>query len=142
MGKSSKEKAQFNSFKKELKFEIGEQFELNEFNIKTLKSVSINNIEYDVYQYIKDDIREVFNLKITKILLFYNADILSAIHYYFDGNGLNILMKQMDKLLKNSTEEVVKGVKKATYEISDGNHLTIELDNSPKLIYSKIKETF
>ncbi len=136
MKESSQEKAQLNSLKRELKFEIGEQFELNEFNVKSLKPVITNDIEYDVCQYIKDDIREVFNQKVTKILLYYNADILSTVHYYFNSDDLKSLMKNISQLLKQD-ENAVKFLKTATYKTPDGNHLTIKLNNSLKLIYSK-----
>lgn len=138
MEKSSKEKAQFNSLKKELKFEIGEQFELNEFNVKTLKSVIINDIEYDVYQYIKNDIRDVFNLKISKILLYYNADILITVHFFFNSSDLNGLMKHISQLLKLN-ENTVNPIKTNTYKMSDGNQLIIKLRGSLKLIYKAVE---
>lgn len=138
MEKSSKEKAQFNSLKKELKFEIGEQFELNEFNVKTLKSVIINDIEYDVYQYIKNDIRDVFNLKISKILLYYNADILITVHFFFNSSDLNGLMKRISQLLKLN-ENTVNPIKTNTYKMSDGNQLIIKLRGSLKLIYKAVE---
>lgn len=138
MKKTLSEKALLNLIKKELRFEIGEQFELNEFNVKTLKSVSINDIEYDVYQYIKGDIREVFNLKITKILLYYNADILSAVHYCFNSNDLKSLMKNISQLLKQD-ENTVKFLKTATYKTPDGNHLIMKIKDNLKLIYKAIE---
>lgn len=79
MKKTLSEKALLNLIKKELRFEIGEQFELNEFNVETLKTEHINGIDYDVYRYIKGDYNQLFDMEISEILLFYNADVLCGI---------------------------------------------------------------
>lgn len=79
MKKALSEEALLNLIKKELRFEIGEQFELNEFNVETLKTEHINGIDYEVYKYLKRDYNQLFDMNISEILLFYNADILCKI---------------------------------------------------------------
>ncbi len=84
-----------NKLLQELHFTIGEQFELNEFNVKTEKSIIVGAIEYEIYTYIKEDIKSVFGLGFNSILLFYNADILSAIKYEF---SIGLLEELVEKL--------------------------------------------
>lgn len=80
------------SLLEELRFKIGEQFDLNEFNVKSLESVFKNGIEYDVYEYIKADIKAIFGVKLVQnIILYYNADILCKVIYVFEKSNYEYL---------------------------------------------------
>lgn len=71
-----------NSLLKEFRFKIGEQYELNEFNLKSLESTFSNGLEYENYDYIKGDITTFLGIEISgNIILQYNADILCGIIY-------------------------------------------------------------
>tara|TARA_R110002096_G_scaffold404761_1_gene602614 strand:+ start:240 stop:653 length:414 start_codon:yes stop_codon:yes gene_type:complete len=88
------------SLLKELRFTIGEQYELNEFNLKTLKSTFSNGLEYENYEYIKDDIKTVFGVELSSnIILQYNGDILSGIIYKLDVKDLGSLIKKLNDYL-------------------------------------------
>lgn len=68
-----------------LPFKIGEQFELNEFNLESLNSEFHNGIEYEVYKYIKEDVKTLFGFKVSNIRLYYNTDILLKVVYEFEN---------------------------------------------------------
>lgn len=88
------------SLLKELGFKIGEQYELNEFNLKSLKSTFSNGLEYENYEYIKDDFKMVFGLKLLgNIILQYNGDILSGIVYSLDLEKLDSLIEKLNDYL-------------------------------------------
>jgi len=73
------------SLLKELRFEIGEQYELNEFNLKSIKSTFSNGLEYDNYEYIKDDFKAFCGFEFSNnIILQYNGDILCSVIYEFE----------------------------------------------------------
>lgn len=75
----------YNSLLEELRFKIGEQYELNEFNLKSIESTFINGIEYENYEYIKNDFKTLFGVELSSnIVLQYNADILCRVLYTFD----------------------------------------------------------
>ncbi len=73
------------SLLKELRFEIGEQYEVNEFNLKSIESTFSNGLEYDNYEYIKDDFKAFCGLEFSNnIILQYNGDILYSVIYEFE----------------------------------------------------------
>ncbi|WP_412985636.1 hypothetical protein [Pontimicrobium sp. IMCC45349] len=83
---------------KELRFKIGEQYELNEFNLESLESTFINGLEYESYEYIKNDFKALFGVEFSKnIILQYNADILSRVVYEFDIAKLNIVKDKLNQ---------------------------------------------
>jgi hypothetical protein len=90
----------FKSLQEELRFKIGEQFELNEFHLKTLKSTVINGIEYENYEYIKEDFKTVFGLRLSgNIVLQYNGDILSGVIYTFKEYDFKSLILNINRYL-------------------------------------------
>lgn len=70
---------------KKLPFEIGEQYELNEFNLEYIETKLIGEYEYQVYRYIKNDKPVILGFKIKEIRLYYNADILERVKYYLSN---------------------------------------------------------
>jgi len=64
-----------------LPFQIGEQYDLHEFDLEYLKTVFIRKYEYIVYKYIKNDIPTLYGFKIKEIQLYYNGDILGKVVY-------------------------------------------------------------
>lgn len=44
-----------------LKFKIGEQYDEYEFNLQSKGEVKQNSVIYDIYQYEKDDLTQIFN---------------------------------------------------------------------------------
>lgn len=81
--------------KKRLPFTIGEQYDLNEFSVESIKEVIIGKYSYDVYEYIDKDMKSIFGFKVKSIQLFYNADILSKVKIQFDGNVLIELLNHV-----------------------------------------------
>ena len=78
------------SLLKELRFKIGEQYELNEFNLKSLVSTFSNGLEYENYGYIKDDFKTLFGLEFSSnIILQYNGDILYCVIFEFELTHYN-----------------------------------------------------
>ena len=74
-----------NSLLKEFRFKIGEQYELNEFNLKTLESTFSNGLELENYEYIKGDFKALFGVEFSSnIILQYNADILYGVIFEFE----------------------------------------------------------
>ncbi|MGO3706565.1 MAG: hypothetical protein ACTJGD_02785 [Mesonia hippocampi] len=87
-----------NSLLKEFRFKIGEQYELNEFNLKSLESTFSNGLEYENYEYIKGDIITFLGIEIYgNIILQYNTDILCGIIYSFEINKLSKLVSRLEK---------------------------------------------
>jgi len=83
-----------------LRFSIGEQYEVHEFDLTYLKEVEGDEYVYDAYEYHKGDIRAFLGLKLTKgILLFYNADVLSGVAYKLCGNHYHYLFVRLNKFL-------------------------------------------
>ena len=94
----------YDSLLTELRFRIGEQYELNEFNLKSIESTFINGIEYENYEYIKDDFKTLFGVELlSNITLQYNADILSRVIYEFDIKHYNYLK---DKIRKHTCYDI------------------------------------
>lgn len=80
-------------------FKIGEQYEKQEFNLQSINTILLGNLEYEVYRYIITP--DETNIK--DIRLYYNADILSAVHYQL-GNTLN------SDILSKIKGQITKGV--------------------------------
>jgi len=88
------------SLLKELPFKIGEQYELNEFHLKTLKSTFNNGLEYENYEYIKSDLITIFDLQLeNNITLKYNGDLLIEAVYVFNINSFNTLINKLNDYL-------------------------------------------
>ena len=97
-----------NNLSELLKFTIGEQYENYEFVLKSLGEKTVNKICYEIYLYEKDDFKTLFDLPISKgILLLFNADILSAVYYRFQGNHFEYLLKQLNKKLPHNNKMVI-----------------------------------
>ena len=95
------------SLLEELRFTIGEQYELNEFNLKAVGSTIINGLEYDSYEYIKNDFKALFGVEFSKnIVLQYNCDILSKVIYEFDMDNLKLIKSKASKI--NITRIIVE----------------------------------
>ncbi|WP_417784709.1 hypothetical protein [Tenacibaculum sp.] len=99
----------FNSLQNELHFKIGEEYDLNEFNLKFIKSTFKNGLEYENYQYIKKDITSLLEVEFTNsITLQYNTDILSKIIYEFDIKDYESLKSKIEKYtFKEITLEIL-----------------------------------
>lgn len=79
--------------KKKLPFTIGEQYELHEFELDEVETVLIGDYEYDVYRCSKKlfDSLELDGLMDVK--LYYNADILARVDYYFKFDYVALISK-------------------------------------------------
>ncbi|WP_298767335.1 hypothetical protein [uncultured Polaribacter sp.] len=94
----------FKSLQQELRFKIGEQYELNEFNLKSIESTLQNGIEYENYEYIKGDLKALFGIEFTSnIVLQYNGDILSKVVYEFHQKHYNYLYSKIKNYGINET---------------------------------------
>ena len=118
------------SLLKELRFKIGEQYELNEFNLKTLDSTFNNGLEYENYEYLKDDVKTLFGLRLlTYVILQYNADILSGIIYKLALNDLDNLITRLNSYLsidkKLDTEKFILG---KTFTVFIFQEFSVSLD--------------
>ncbi len=88
------------SLLKELRFKIGEQYELNEFNLKSIESTFSNGLEYENYEYIKDDLITVLGLDlVSKVILQYNGDLLSGFIYTLDAKDWTNLISKINNYL-------------------------------------------
>ena len=98
-----------NSLLKELPFKIGEQYELNEFNLKTLESTFSNGLEYENYEYIKGDFKTLFGITFCRNpILQYNGDILYGIICEFELTHYSHLKSKVNKCtFKEVTIEVL-----------------------------------
>jgi len=94
-----------NSLLEELRFKIGEQYELNEFNLKGIESTFINEIEYENYEYIKNDFKTLFGIELSSnLILQYNADILYSVICEFELSYYSYLKS---KISQYTFEEVI-----------------------------------
>lgn len=128
------------SLLKELRFKIGEQYELNEFNIKSIDSTFENEIEYENYEYIKGDFKTLFGLKLSNVILQYNGDILSGIIYKFILNDLDILIERLNEYLpldKNLDTE--KLVLSKTFGVFSFQEFSLMLDSEKDMQLRVIK---
>ena len=93
---------------KQLRFTIGEQYENYEFDLKSKGEKTVNDICYEIYLYEKGDFKMLFDLPISRgIVLLFNADILSAVYYRFQGNHFEYLLKQTNKRLPSKNKMVI-----------------------------------
>ena len=118
------------SLLKELRFKIGEQYELNEFNLKTLESTFNNGLEYENYEYLKGDVKTLFGLRLlSNVILQYNADILSGIIYKLALNDLDNLITRLNSYLsidkKLDTEKFILG---KTFTVFRFQEFSVSLD--------------
>ena len=102
------------SLLEEFRFTIGEQYELNEFNLASLESTFNNGLEYENYKYLKDDVDTLFGLRLlNNIVLQYNGDMLSGVIYRFTLNDLGNLITRLNSYLpldkKLDTEKFTSG---------------------------------
>lgn len=72
-----------NEIHKHLKFRIGEESCKHEFKLFYKEEYCCKKYCYEVYEFDKADNENLFDLKIEEILLYYNADVLTKIDYYF-----------------------------------------------------------
>ncbi len=96
-----------NEIYKHLKFRIGEESYLNEFKLITKDEFCCKKYCYDVYEFEKEKDEQLFDMKIEKIELYYNADILTKIDYYFKPNLYNKLKVWIKQFLGNPYQEKV-----------------------------------
>lgn len=119
----------YKSLLKELRFKIGEQYELNEFNLKSIDSTFENGIEYENYVYIKGDFKALFGLRLDNIILQYNGDILSRMIYKLALNNLDSLVLELNNYLpldnKLDTDKIILG---QTFNIFNFQEFSISLD--------------
>lgn len=88
----------FKQLQKELHFKIGEQYDLNEFNLNSVESTYKNGLEYENYQYIKEGFNSLFDVEFTNLVtLQYNADILCKVVYEFDRVNYKLLKSKIEK---------------------------------------------
>lgn len=87
-----------NSLLKEFRFKIGEQYELNEFNLKTLESTFSNGIELENYEYIKGDFKTLFGIPFSSnVILQYNGDILYSVICEFELSHYSYLKSKVNQ---------------------------------------------
>ncbi|PWI29756.1 hypothetical protein DI383_08330 [Flavobacteriaceae bacterium LYZ1037] len=118
------------SLLKEFRFKIGEQYELNEFNLKCLESTYKDGLELENYEYIKDDFKALFGVEFSRnIILQYNGDILSGMIYTFTQKDLVGLSEKLNNYLsldkKLDTEKLVLG---QTIVVYNNIEISITLD--------------
>lgn len=99
----------FNSLQKELRFKIGEQYDLNEFNLKGIEPTFKNGLEYENYQYIKEGNNYLLEVEFTNLItLQYNADILCKVVYEFHIRDYELLKSKIEKYtLRGITLEIL-----------------------------------
>lgn len=97
------------SLLKEFRFKIGEQYELNEFNLKTLESTFSNGLELENYEYIKEDFKTLFGVTFSSNpILQYNGDILYSVICEFELSHYSYLKSKVNQCtFKEVTIEVL-----------------------------------
>ena len=132
----------YDSLLTELRFRIGEQYELNEFNLKSIESTFISGIEYENYEYIKNDFKALFGVEFSSnIVLQYNADILSGIIYNLDIMDVDSFIQELNKHLSFSKKLISDKLDfSQTIDILNfkGVNITIDID---KVISLKVFKT-
>lgn len=103
---------------KELKFSIGEQYGKHEFELDWLKSILDNNLRYEVYQYIGNDKRTIFDLEVHRILLAYNCDFLSGVFYFVKGDNYFKILSEIHVKSSCTRKRSIDSI-----QISDSNSL-------------------
>lgn len=96
------------NFLGDLKFEIGEQYEKYEFDLEEKGCRANAGITYDLYKYIKNDFSSLFELEITRgVFLLFNADILSAVFYRFQGNQFYKILDTINRKLPINNQMMI-----------------------------------
>jgi len=118
------------SLLKELRFKIGEQYEINEFNLKSVESTFINGLEYENYEYIKGDFKTLFGVQLlNNIIIQYNGDILSGMIYSLDLSDLDSLVETLNDCLSFSEKlDIDKLYLGQTINICIAEGISIKLD--------------
>ena len=89
-----------NSLLKEFRFKIGEQYELNEFNLKSLEPTFGNGLEYENYEYIKGDFKTLFRVPFSSNpILQYNGDILYCVICEFELSHYSYLKSKVNQCI-------------------------------------------
>ncbi len=129
----------YKSLLKELRFKIGEQYELNEFNLKSIESTFSNGLEYENYIYSKDDINTIFGLKLKdSIILEYNGDILAGMRFEFELEDLSELVLRVNSFfpknikLKESTNSV-------TFRLNNSTNIKLKIVLATSLLLKVYK---
>ncbi|MCB0476310.1 MAG: hypothetical protein KDC69_11585 [Flavobacteriaceae bacterium] len=78
--------------KKRLPFTIGEQYELHEFELDEVETVLIGDYEYDVYRCSEKLFDSLEFDGLIDVELYYNADILARVDYYFEKSHKESMM--------------------------------------------------
>ncbi len=130
------------SLLKELRFKIGEQYELNEFNLKSLDSTFSNGIEYENYEYIKGDFKTLFGIALSNnVVLQYNADILYNVIYEFAQKETDGLIQELNNYLplakKLDVKKLVLGQTITIFSFSEFS-LTLYIEKGLQLRLFKI----
>jgi hypothetical protein len=96
----------YESLIKKLRFEIGEQYELHEFNLKYVSSTFENNLRFEKYEFLQENSFSLFGIELTnQVLLNYNADILHSIEYNVHKENLPSFLSTLQKFLQNDNSE-------------------------------------
>tara|TARA_R110002049_G_scaffold93391_3_gene230895 strand:- start:3539 stop:3946 length:408 start_codon:yes stop_codon:yes gene_type:complete len=124
---------------KELPFKIGEQYELNEFNLKALESTFSNGLEYENYEYIKGDFKVLFEIELSSnIILQYNGDVLIGIVFEFNLENLPILLNNLNLYVSlEPTEDIGNHVLGKTFSLFQNQEICIRLDVQ-KVVYLRV----
>lgn len=104
-----------NEIYKHLKFKIGEESYKNEFRLFPEEDYCCKKYCYDVYLFDKEKEENLFGLKVNRILLYYNADILTKIDYYFNPKLYSQLKVWINQFLGLPYEEKIKDNIKSNY---------------------------
>tara|TARA_Y100000385_G_scaffold70126_1_gene70384 strand:+ start:245 stop:667 length:423 start_codon:yes stop_codon:yes gene_type:complete len=125
------------SLQEELRFKIGEQYELNEFYLKSLESTFSNGIEYENYEYIKGDFKALFGIAFSSnVILQYNADILYSVIYEFAQKEISNLIKELNIYMplakKLDAEKLILGKTFSVFHFQDFS-LSLDIERDVKL---------
>lgn len=99
------------SLQEELRFKIGEQYELNEFHLKSIKSTFNKGIEYENYEYIKKDFETLFGVEFSSnLILQYNGEILCGIIFEFNRKHFENLITKLESNLNLEVNTISKKI--------------------------------
>ena len=81
-------------------FQIGEQYEELEFKLNGFDIKLIGDYEYDIYEYIGQEVNSFLGFQFSLYpLLYYNVDILSRIDFMFSYNCFDDLFNELNYYL-------------------------------------------
>lgn len=127
------------SLLKELRFEIGEQYELNEFNLKSIKSTFKNGLEYENYIYTKGDVKTIFGLKLKgDIILKYNGDVLAGIRYEFKLEDLSELVIRLNSFLPKNIE-LKENLNSVAFRLNNSTYIKFKIVLATSLLLKVCK---